>query len=293
MRRLFVLVSALILTTSAFAERHHYGCGMCMSTDDNNGEITDCNQMRVTIDDQPAVRAEETLSVGSLRSLAVRAPQNGGIYVMGSSSGGYEVKACKAASIESALNDIRVHVSGNEVTADGPANERWVVYFLVRAPKAAALNLSAHNGPIALRNVDGSVTARTLNGPLSIRDSSGNIDLQATNGPISLDGGSGMVKLSATNGPITVKLRGDSWDGSINAHTENGPVSLRMPASFRSGVVVESEGRGPVSCRAEACRQARRTWDDEDNRRIELGSGSMVVHLSTVNGPVAVRENED
>ena len=63
-----------------------------------------------------------------------------------------------------------------------------------------------------------------------------------------------------------------------------------MPSSFRSAVVVESEGRGPVSCRAEACRQARRTWDDEDNRRIEFGSGPAVVHLSTVNGPVSVRE---
>ena len=49
-------------------------------------------------------------------------------------------------------------------------------------------------------------------------------------------------------------------------------LTSRRAASFRSGVVVESEGRGPVSCRAEACRQARRTWDDEDNRRIELGS---------------------
>lgn len=292
MRRLLVLVSVLILTTGAFAERHHYGCGMCISTDDNNGEITDCNQMRVTIDDQPAVRAEEMLPVGSLRSLAVRAPQNGGIYVTGATSGGYEVKACKAASIESALNDIHVHVSGNEISAEGPDNERWVVYFIVRAPRAATLNLSAHNGPIALRNVDGSVTARTVNGPLSIRDSSGAIDLQATNGPISLDGGSGTVKLNATNGPITVKLRGDSWDGSIDAHTDNGPVSLRMPAHFRSGVIVESEGHGPVSCRAEACRQAQRTWDDEDNRRIQFGSGSVVVHLSTVNGPVSVREQE-
>jgi len=32
---------------------------------------------------------------------------------------------------------------------------------------------------------------------------------------------------------------------------------------------------------------------EEDNRRIELGAGPTAVHLSTVNGPVSVRENED
>jgi hypothetical protein len=47
-----------------------------------------------------------------------------------------------------------------------------------------------------------------------------------------------------------------------------------------------------VSCRAEVCRQARRTWDDSDNRRIELGSGPTVIHVSTVNGPLSVRESD-
>ena len=76
----------------------------------------------------------------------------------------------------------------------------------------------------------------------------------------------------------------------IEAHTQNGPASLRIPSNFRSGVVVESDGHGPVSCRAAACKEARRTWDDEDNRKIELGSGPTVVRMSTVNGPVSVRE---
>jgi len=292
MRRALVLVSLFLLAMAASADRHHYGCGMCVSTDDNNGEITDCGQLRVTIDDQPAARAEEIVPVGELRSLVVHAPQNGGIHVVGSDSGRYEVKACKAAAADSSLSDIRVRLNGNELTADGPNEDRWVVYFLVRAPRRATLDLSAQNGPIALRNVNGTIGARAVNGPLSVRESSGTFTLETTNGPISLDGGSGTMKLTATNGPITVKLRGDIWDGSLDAHTENGPVSLRMPSSFRSAVVVESEGRGPVGCRAEACRQARRTWDDDDNRRIEFGSGPTIVRLSTVNGPVSVREQE-
>jgi len=285
MRRALMIVS--FLPATLFASNYH---GLSVSTDDR--DVTDCSQLRVTIDDQPAAHAEEIVPVGDLRSLVVRAPQNGGIHVTGSDSGRLEVRACKAAAFDSSLNDIRVRVSGNELTADGPSNDRWVVYFLVRAPRNQTLDLSAHNGPISLRNVNGTIGARAVNGPISLRNSSGNINVETTNGPISLDGGSGAMKLNATNGPITVKLRGDTWDGSVDAHTENGPVSLRMPSSFRSAVVVESEGRSPVSCRAAVCSQARRTWDDEDNRRIEFGSGPTIVHLSTVNGPVSVKEQE-
>ena len=290
MRRTLIILSLLTLVTPVFAGRYGHR-GLSTSVDDSE-LLNDCSQIHVTINDRPAVRAEEIVAVGSLRSLGVHAPQNGGIYVAGSQSGGYEVKVCKAAAFESALNDIRVRVSGNEVTADGPDDGSWVVYFLVQVPRGAILDLRSQNGPIALRNVNGTVTARAVNGPISVKESSGSINAETTNGPITLDGGSGSTKLNAENGPITVKLRGTYWDGSLDAHTQNGPVALKIPANFRSGVVVESEGHGPVSCRSEACREARRTWDDEDNRKIELGSGATVVRLSTVNGPVSVRDND-
>ncbi len=290
-RALVILLMFMAVTlTAGDHSRGHYNCGMCVSMDDMDGEINDCLQLRVTIDDRSAVRAEEIVPIGALRSLVVRAPENGGIHVVGSDSSGYEVKACKAAAFGEALRDVRVRVAGNEVVADGPDRGRWVVYFLVRAPRGAALDLRSHNGPIALQNVNGTIAARAINGPISVKRSSGTIEISTENGPISLDGGSGTTKLNAQNGPITVKLRGTAWDGSLDAHTENGPVALKMPAAFRSGVIVESQGHGPVSCRAEACRQAKRTWDDDDNRRIELGSGPSTVRLSTVNGPVSVRE---
>jgi len=290
MRRTLLIICLFALPANVLAG--HHGRGLSMSIDDDE-VVSDCNQLRVTIDDAPALRAEEIVPLGAVKSLALRAAQNGGIYVTGSTSGTYEVKACKAAGNESLLSAIRVRTSGNEVTADGPDEGRWMVYFIVRAPRGATLDLSSRNGPISLRSVNGTVTANALNGPISVKDSSGTLNLETTNGPVSLDGGSGSVKLNAQNGPVSVKLNGASWDGNIEAHTQNGPVSLRIPSSFRSGVVVESEGRGPVSCRAQACRDARRTWDDEDNRRIELGSGPTVIRMSTVNGPVSVRERED
>jgi hypothetical protein len=57
---------------------------------------------------------------------------------------------------------------------------------------------------------------------------------------------------------------------------------------------VESRGHGPINCRAEGCAQFWRNHDDDNDddepRRIELGSGPVSVRLSTVNGPVTVKE---
>jgi hypothetical protein len=77
---------------------------------------------------------------------------------------------------------------------------------------------------------------------------------------------------------------------------------VKIPRGYNSGVVVESSGRGPFSCRAEGCEQwraqVRRAHDDEDYgghnepRRVELGSGRADVRLSTVNGPVTIKDDE-
>src|SRR6266542_1406176 len=129
----------------------------------------------------------------------------------------------------------------------------------------------------------------------SLKNSSGTIDAATVNGPIALAGGSGNVKISATNGPLSVKLTGTRWDGTLDATTQNGPVSLKLPRNFGSGVDVTVNGHGPISCKAEACRDMKRSWHDDDNdtpRRLSFGSGTRNVTLSTNNGPVGVKEAE-
>jgi len=73
------------------------------------------------------------------------------------------------------------------------------------------------------------------------------------------------------------------------ADAVNGPLTLRVPSGFRSSFLVESNGHSPVSCHASICADARKTWDD-DHRRIEYGSGSPVIRLSTENGPISVAD---
>jgi len=292
MRRLLIPTLLLLVAVPVFAGR--YGRGMSISMDDDWRELTDCSDFRVSFDGDRVAMTSEDVPVSSRGTLTVRTDRNGGVYVRGWDGGGYSVKACKAVGPDINPAAIRVTSGGEGLTATGPDEGQWVVYFLVRAPRGSSLDLEANNGPISIAGFNGDVKARVTNGPISLKESSGKIDARAVNGPISLQGGSGDMNLQAQNGPISVKLDGDSWIGHLDASTKNGPVSLKIPRGFRSGVLVEQFGHGPISCRAEDCKKVSMYSEDEDDdgrvRRIELGSGPQVVKLSTVNGPVSVKD---
>ena len=86
-----------------------------------------------------------------------------------------------------------------------------------------------------------------------------------------------------------MELAGSSWQGAgLNASTTNGPLTVELPQNYGSGVVIETSGRAPFSCRAAGCNNARANFADE-LQSIQLGSGAAAIHVSTVNGPVSVR----
>ena len=307
MRRL-ALVSALIaiaipvtVLSRSKGNLEYTNHNLSVSVDDWQ-DVRDCSAIHVSYNDRAIPVVEENVPVSSLRSLKLRSDRNGSIRVIGTTSSTFGVKACKAAALGNA-NDIRVNVSGNELSTDHVDNDSAsMVYFLVFAPRGGTLDLNATNGPISVDGVEGTVTAHALNGPIAVKASSGTLDIDTQNGPISFAGNSGNVKLRATNGPISVKLSGSSWTtGSLDASTENGPLSLKVPAGYLSGVHLETDGNSPVSCKGPTCRAAKKAYaesvDDETfgprwPRRIDLGSGTRMVSLSTHNGPVSVKEEE-
>ena len=271
--------------------RHAWG-----STHWGNGPAADCSDLNIRLNDErPTIEAEErTVTKGQASVLRVHEIENGGVQVQGWDKDTYSVTACKAAIGSDAarlLAEIKLTVQGGEVSVNGPHGENndWTVYLLVRTPRSADIEVTTHNGPVSFYTVDGKITTRATNGPISMRDCSGEADISAQNGPISFSGTSGKLRLHTQNGPITVSL-GSNWDGSeLVADAVNGPLTLRVPSGFHSSFLVESNGHSPVSCHASICSDARKTWDD-DHRRIEYGSGSPVIRLSTENGPISVAD---
>ncbi len=266
------------------------------STNWGDGPAADCSDLHIRLDgERPKIEAEErTVTRAEARVLRVHEIRNGGVQVHGWDKDTYSVTACKAAvggDAQRLLAQMKLSVQGGEVSVSEPSGDRdeWTVYLLIRTPKSADVEVSAHNGPVSFYSVDGKITTRTTNGPISMKDCSGEADISAENGPISFSGTSGKLRLHTQNGPITVSL-GANWNGAeLVADAVNGPLTLRVPSGFRSSFLVESNGHSPVSCRASICSDARKTWDD-DHRRIEYGSGSPVIRLSTENGPISVAD---
>jgi DUF4097 and DUF4098 domain-containing protein YvlB len=242
------------------------------------------------------IRSEERTFTRPEGPVSVESEVNGGVQVQGWDKDTYSVMACKAADassndVEHIFSQIKLSVENGRVSVSGPSeHDNWTVFLLVRAPRSANLALRANNGPLSIYDLDGKVEARAINGPISLQGFSGDADISAVNGPIDLSGNSGKLRLHTENGPISVSLSGDAWKGlGLEADAQNGPVTLRVPKNYQSSLLVESDGHSPMSCQASFCNDARKTWD-EDRRRIEFGNAPAVIHLSTVNGPIAVKQ---
>jgi hypothetical protein len=283
MRRLAL---GLILTLTSMAAFAH---GFNVTRNGN-----DCSASNFHWDGENAYVEKQVIEAGSPRTLKASV-SHAPISVTGGNARGYTIEVCKAAARQSDLAAIRVSVDSGELRATGPDDRRWLVLYHIKAPNGGDLDVSATNGPLSIRDFDGTLLARTSNGPLSLNNVSGNVDATTTNGPISVQGGSGEMKVRASNGPLSIDLEGNSWTGgTLDASTKNGPLSLTLPRGYNSGVVVETNGRGPVACRAEGCERFRAERDahdwNEQPRRIELGHGPESVRLSTVNGPVTIKD---
>jgi hypothetical protein len=266
-------------------------------TINTRGDANSCADLQVESNGQIA-RANDTLTFrrSEAPTLELNGVERGNIKVIGWNNSDFSMDVCKIAvaedrgAAEQALRGVSVTRTAGHISSNGPGGDAadWTVYFIVHAPKDAALDLETKNGPIAVRDIAGSVKARATNGPIALDNVGGRVDVRTQNGPISFAGSGGDVHLNAQNGPISVRLAGDLWNGTqLEARTVNGPLAFTAPETFHSGVRIETDGHAPVSCRLGACRNA---WTDasRDQHVLQLNGSGDAVRLSTSNGPVSI-----
>jgi len=260
---------------------------------------TSCSDLHVRFDDEtPIMDSEErTLTKSEASVLHIDNLVNAGVQARGWDKETYSVTACKFADRRNSdakglLSQIKMSIEGGHVSVTGPNHsdhEQWAVQLLVRTPRGANLEIKTQNGPASFSEVTGKIYVRAENGPVSMSNCTGEADVSSHNGPISISGKSGKLKLHTENGPISIALQSPDWtEGGLVADAVNGPVSLSVPSELNTSFVLESNGHSPVTCNASVCKNARKTWDDDDHRRIEYGNGTPVIRLSTVNGPLTV-----
>jgi DUF4097 and DUF4098 domain-containing protein YvlB len=199
---------------------------------------------------------------------------------------------CEAAAASSesaanaALDQVRIVNEGGELTVRG-SSDHWSAYIILSVPNGVNLDMSAENGAIEVRGVQGTFTLTTENGPISLARVRGKVDARAQNGPIQFIGHEGDMDLHAENGPVGIKLDAASWSGKgLDGRTENGPIKLVAPEALQTGVRVESSWHSPWSWKGTT---ASENSDDGGMRTVQLGKGPVLIRLTTVNGPVQIK----
>jgi hypothetical protein len=296
MRTKMIVFLALILLTAASAAVYGQTRRTNRSTNVNvNGEgpVTDCRDIRVTYDRQPAIAEESEMSLPASQVSTLRTQMgNGGAYINGWDRNEYSVKTCKAvpddSNATSTLREINTANNGGQLTVNGPSDREWTVNLIIMAPRLSRLDIETRNGPLQLRELAGVIRISATNGPIGLHNVGGSVEATTTNGPISLRGGSGDQHVSAVNGPVSVELSGSRWDGpGLEVSTRNGPLSIGIPDGYGSGIAVQTSDRSPVNCKASVCANAVRTLNSPSTFRI--GSGDPTVRLSTSNGPLSIQ----
>lgn len=208
--------------------------------------------------------------------LTVDSRTNGEITIVGENRRDVQVRARiegharSQARADRLVEDVEIRTDNGRISAGGPdtgRNEWWSVSFEVHVPSSANLDLTAHNGGIAIAGVTGDLRMETENG---------GIHLEAVNGN---------VVAETTNGGVVVNLDGDRWQGrGLDVTTTNGGVTVTVPDGYSAHLETGTTNGGididfPVTVQG---RIGRRITTD-------LGRGGPTIRLITTNGGVRVR----
>ncbi len=208
---------------------------------------------------------------------------NGGVHVEGWDRDSVSIHARIRASAEDLADaralarDVSVDHSGNSISAEAPESGRRQsvsVELVVFVPRRS------------------DVTAETLNGPLAARNLSGSLDLQTQNGPLSLEGVSGDVRARTVNGPLSVRLSGTRWEGAgLDAETSNGPATIYIPEDYSARLETGTRN-GPFNTDFPLNVTLRGGRWDNRNITTTLGNGGPLIRIVTSNGPLSLRRSD-
>lgn len=211
------------------------------------------------------------------KSLEVDGRQNGSIRVIAWDGNSVKVTARLQASADDdaaadrLLNAVKIVADGRSVRADGPSSQwrddaNWSASYTIHVPRHFDLDLSAHNGSIAVAGVNG------------------HLELRTTNGSVVLDQTGGEVHARTQNGSLRVELAGSRWDGGgLDAETQNGSVRVAVPKSY-----VATLETGTVNGRINTEIPVTFTGRFDRHLTIPINGGGTRLRAMTTNGSVAI-----
>src|SRR5260370_12916109 len=231
MKRLIALVISVPLCvwlTQAGEHKGTYGSSVTMNDETSSDDCA--GHLRLYNDDfRATVRDEETRSLPN-QPLTITGEHNGGIQGTTWDQPEVSIKLCKqvAAGDESegrrVLSETKIAVNGSNVSVSSPESDdrhSLGTLLMVKAPRNATLNLSVHNGGVALNRFIGTAEAHAHNGGISFKSSSGRLTAEAQNGGVSINdcGGENKSNLQECGRPLQLfRPLGGQGPGSPTPH---------------------------------------------------------------------------
>lgn len=141
------------------------------------------------------------------------------------------------------------------------------VDFMVEVPAGVHVALRTVNGDVSARDVDGNMAASTVNGEIEVE-------------------GSGHAEASTVNGSIRVGMGRADWSGEASFSTVNGSITLEI-ADAASFDLVATTVNGAIQSDFPVTMTGR-----FGPRRVTgtVGNGGRDLKLSTVNGGITLRK---
>lgn len=220
---------------------------------------------------------EQTLPAGG--AISVDAGKNGGVSVKGWDRNEILVRskiqtsAPSEGQAEQLAKQVRIEIGGLKIHAEGPErtdDSHWSVSYEIFVPRQSDVTLEAHNGGIAIADINGKLEFKTSNGGVSLRRVGGN------------------VRGTTTNGGVHVELSGNRWEGeTLDVRTTNGGVNLSIPENY-SAHLETSTVNGGVSVDFPVNVPLTERGRMPKDISVDLGSGGPTVRVTTTNGGLRV-----
>jgi DUF4097 and DUF4098 domain-containing protein YvlB len=198
---------------------------------------------RVEVDDAPRVEIENF--DGSIR--VVRGDSGSVSYRVETSAGGIDEEDARRAVglirpvIQADPRTVRILVDhGN-----APAGWSGRAEVRLEVPAEAQVRVVTRNGSVRVREIHGSVAAKSTNGRIEVEDARGPIVLETANGAIECEARDALVSAETSNGSI--EFRGSLAPGTSRMVAGNGSISLQLPEDSRVEVDADSRNGRVVS----------------------------------------------
>jgi hypothetical protein len=251
---------------------------------------------------------------------------NGGVEISAWDQENIDISGTKYAPTSDQADALKVDVdhTPNAVSVRAERQYDWHgnhgVRFVIKVPRNTVLDrIVTSNGSIHVSDASGPARLKSSNGGIRVENLHGSIDAQTSNSGIDLDGITGDVIAHSSNGRIHAEnIRGaleadtsnggvtailESADRTVRVETRNGSIDLTLPAGFTGGVRAHTNNNGitlrmadPVNARVTARTSNSGVSSDFEARMRgelrkneidgEIGSGGMLIDLSTSNGPI-------